>query len=321
LSYGIEINAAIGQNDASDLRSFRLFAEEVKTESVTGAAQDFVYTAPSGWNSSNGVFYVVPESDKILPSFTVTGSNEITASFTSFNASFKATSWKLFWLVTNSTDTPSGYGILISNTSGETVVSNDYEVLQTDLEGTLTTYTTTNTGVRQFELPNNFSFENDIVFVKLSDNSDLFFASRNFYTDPLRPRVCSTTETSLDYFLVKKPSTIASSIGYGMEIFNPSGQLSYSSNYNIFPSNGQTLTVKNGASTTIDSNKDVWVSLNFGSPAPFCPDPNRFPTFNLIKGLERSGSTVENSVVSIYDDLSSSAQGSSHDNTALIVQR
>lgn len=322
MTYGIEISSAIGSNDLTDLTSFRVFDVQLKTESVTTAGQTFTYTAPSGWSSSNGTFYVVPNSSGVMPAFSASGST-ITATFQTFNSLLKANSWRIFWLVKTGTDAPSGYGFLVSNGSAQTVLSDTTETLLASSSGTLTSYTTTNTGMRQFSLPSGFDATEDALFVKLTDNSDFFATSRNFYSGADDFKVNSTTETSLQYFVVSRSFSLAApTSGYGIAVFS-NGSVVYTSEYDIFPSNGQTLVVDDGASTTVNTSKDVWVNLQFATPAPFCPFPGNptFPTFNFVLGLERSGATVSEKQESVANIGNSNLVSNAHDNTALIVQR
>lgn len=325
MAYGIQIGSAIGSDDITDLTSFRVIAVQSKTESVTTAAQTFTYTAPFGWTTSNGTFYVVPNSSGVLPSFYQSGTNQLKADFAVFNSIYKATSWSVFWLVKTGIDGPSGYGVLVSNGSGQTVISNDTETMLAASSGTLSSYTTTNTGWRQFTMPAGFSIDSDAIFLKLPDGGNLIASSRNTYNASESIRINTTTETGLDYFVVKRSFSISSPTGgYGLVVFDGSGSVVYSTEYDVFPSNGSTLRVQSGATTTIDPSKDVWVNLNFGTPAPFCPDGGAggFPTFNLASGVQRSGSSVSYLAASILNTAPGADQVSSaHDNTALIVQR
>lgn len=324
MSYGIQISSAIGSDDITDLTSFRVFAAETKTETVTTTGQTFTYTAPTGWTSSNGTFYVSPNSGGILPSFSVASSNTIQATFETYGATLKANSWTVFWLVKNGTDTPSGYGFLIENGSGTTVLSNDTETLLAYDTGTLTSFTTTNTGYRQFALPPSFSVDTDIIFIKLTDGADLLASSRDTYYGVDKFRVNSSTDTSLDYFTVRRSSSLPNPTGYGVAVYSSIGEVIYTTDYDIFPSNGQSFAVESSSSTTVDTTKDVWVNLTFGVPFPFCPDGGQglFPTFNIIFGVIRSGSDVSSYPVSLIDDdPSGSSVSYPHSNTALIVQR
>lgn len=324
MAYGIQISSAIGSDDITDLTSFRVRAAQIKTETVTTAAQVFTYTAPSGWTTSNGTFYVAPNSAKILPAFYTSGTNQIKADFSNFNSLYKANSWEIIWLLKTGTDAPSGYGLLVSNGSGQTVLSNDTETMLAAPSGTLTSYTTTNTGFRQFSLPSGFSLLDDAIFVKLNDGNDFYASSRDFFTSPENLKLNTTTATTLDYFIVSRSKSIpAPTSGYGLAVFSGSGDVVYSSDYDIFPSNGQTLRLDGSSTTNVDGTKDLWVNLNFGCPAPFCPDGGAggFPTFNLIRGVERGGNVISSSGGNMRNDPPSGAQASAHDNTALLVQR
>lgn len=326
MAYGFEIPTALGGNKVTDLSSFRVFSVETKTETVTTSPQTFTYSAPSGWNSSNGTFYILPNSDGILPNFSVSGATTIEASFASFNSLFKATSWVIYWLVKTGNDSSSGFGILVSNSNGETVLSDETETLLVESSGTLPSYTTTNSGFRLFSTPSGFSDSDSVIFVKVPDGHDFYAISRLRLGDPRDLNLCSTTQTSLDYFVVRESFSLTPTSGYGLEIYSPSGDLVYSDGYDLFPSNGKTYTAKGVSPTTesIDGTKDLWVALNFGIGVPFCPDggAGSFPTFQLVAGVKRVGSTVETEVVSVVDDPPSArAVSDAHDNTALLAQR
>lgn len=324
MAYGIEIRSAIGSDDITDLTSFRVFGVQTKTESTTTAAQTFNYTAPTGWTSSNGTFYILPNSSGILPNFSVTGATTLSANFASFNSTLKANSWQIFWLVKTGTDAPSGYGMQILNGGNSTVLSSETETLLKFSSGTLSSYTTSNTGYRQFSLPSGFSTTTDAIFVKLPNGADLAASSREFYNAADKYRLGSTTETSLEYFTTRRSFSLTSATGYGLAVYSAIGELVYSTDYDIFPSNGKTFTVSPSSSTSVDGTKDVWVNLNFGVPVPFCPDGGAggFPTFNFISGVSRSGSTVSHAGMNMRNDPPSPFQQSTaHDNTALIVQR
>ena len=323
MAYGIQISSALGSDDITDLSSYRIFAVDIESETVTTSAQSFNYTAPSGWTSSNGTFYVLPNSVGVLPAFEVTAPTTLTASFTSFNSTYKADSWRIFWLVKTGTDVPTGYGMYISNASNQTIISADTETLLSYGTGTLTSYTTSNTGFRSFSLPLGFDETTDAIFVKVVDGADYFAISRPFYADASDYKVCSTTETALEYFSLRRSFSLVEGSGYGMSVFSDTGSLVYSTEYDIFPSNGTTLRVAPSQSQTIVSGTDLWVNLNFGTPAPFCPDggSGAFPTFNYIRGVERVGLTISEKMVSIRDDDPSGEVGFAHNNTALLVQR
>lgn len=326
MSYGLRISSAIGSDDITDFLSFRIFAIEVKTESVTSSPQTFSYTGPTGWTTSNGTFYVLPNSSGILPNFSLSGTNQIIASFSGINSIYKANSWRIFWLVKTGNDTPSGYGALIANASGNTVINNDTQTMLAESSGTLSSFTTTNSGARKFGVPSGFLPTDSAIFVKLVDGTDLYFSSRDTYPSSQNLNLLSTTATSLEYFVIRGSFSLATPTGYGMSIFSGTGNLVYNTSYDIFPSNGQTFTVEDSitTSTTVDGTKDVWVNLNFGTPAPFCPDggAGSFPTFNFIAGVTRSGSTIGCDTISIVNTPpSTDAVATAHKNTALIVQR
>jgi len=321
MTFGLSLKTALGSDDITDLSSFRVFAIQTKTESVTTSAQTFTYNAPSGWTSTNGAFYIQPNSAGILPSFSASGTT-ITAEFEGFNSLFKANSWVIHWLIKTGTDIPSGYGMLIKNGSNQTVISGDTGTMLVKSSGTLTSYSTSNTGFRRFSLPSGFDVSKDVLFAKIVDGGNFFALSRQRYNESADYRLGSTTETSIQYFLLERSQVLSPTGGYGLAIYQSNGDLAYDSGYDIFPSNGQNLKVDGNSTASIDTNKDVWVNLNFGTPAPFCPFPGgSFPTFNLLVGLKRSGSLLEQDEESVVDDANSFAQADAHDNTALIVQR
>lgn len=320
MAFGLSLRTAIGSDDVTDLSSFRIFATQTKTQSVTTAAQTFTYPAPSGWTSSNGTFYVRPNSTGILPSFSASGTN-ITATFQSFNSIYKANSWVIYWLVKTGTDVPSGYGIYIKNGSNATILSDTTDTLLVKSSGTMSSYSTSNSGFRRFNLPAGFNVANDVLFAKLEDGKDLFALSRQRFNESADYKMGSTTSTSIQYFLLERSNVLTPTSGYGLAIFKANGDLVYDSGYDIFPSNGQSLKVDGNSTASINTSKDVWVNLNFGTPAPFCPFPGQFPTFNILSGVKRNGSSVSLEQKSVVDDATSSQVGSAHDNTALIVQR
>jgi hypothetical protein len=325
MAYGISIRSAIGDNNITDLSSFRVFAIETKTETLTFSPQTFTYTAPSGWTSSNGTFYILSNADGLLPSFSVSGSNTIEGVFSTGNPSIKSESFTIFWLVKTGTDQPPGYGVYIANANGETVLDNNTDTLLAESSGTLSSYITTNSGFRAFDLPANFSRTDSLVFVKLPDNADFYAISRLSPGSPENYQIGTTTEVSFEYFIVKESFKLTSSSAYGFEVYDGSGNLVYSDSYELFPSNGQTFKVEpyvSSSSTTIDTSKDLWVALNFAWPIAFCPDGGiNTPTVNLVAGLERSGSLVSTKLTSSFNDPPSPQQFEAHDNTALIVQR
>jgi hypothetical protein len=320
MAFGLSLSTALGPNDITDLSSFRILATETKTESVTTGSQTFTYPAPSGWTASNGTFYILPNSDGILPSFSASGTST-TATFDNFNSIYKANSWVIYWLVKTGTDTPSGYGIYIKNGSNQTVISDTTDTLLVKSSGTLSSYTTSNSGFRSFTLPSGFSVANDALFVKLVDGHNFFALSRFRYNEATNYRVGSTVSTSIQYFVLERSNALTPTGGYGLGIYKPNGDLAYDSGYDIFPSNGQSLKVDGNSTATINTSKDVWVNLNFGTPAPFCPLPGTSQTFNLLTGVQRSGSTISIDEESVVDDATSSNVAEAHDNTALIVQR
>lgn len=326
MAYGLNIKSAIGSDDISDFTSFRIFDIETDTVTPTTAAQTFTYTAPSGWTSSNGVFYIVPNSTGVLPSFTASGTT-LTASFGAFNASFKANSWKIFWLVETGTDTPSGYGISIKNASNQTVLSSDNPALQVTNSGTLSSYTTTNTSMRLFGVPSGFNYLTDALFVKLEDGKDVIYSSAEYYNTGFNFNVCSSNATSFEYFTVRNSAELTDASGYGMKIYNGNGDLVYHSAYDLFPSNGANYKIESNQAVgdpigTIDATKDVWVALNFGYPAPLCPiQDGSQPTYWNILGALRSGNQLINIGKALFISGPSSAQAGPHSNSILVVQR
>jgi hypothetical protein len=320
MSFGLSLSTALGPDDITDLSSFRILATETKTQSVTTGSQTFTYSAPSGWTASNGTFYILPNSDGVLPSFSASGTS-LTATFNNFNSTFKANSWVIYWLVKTGTDTPSGYGMYIKNGSNQTVISDTTDTLLVKSSGTLSSYATSNSGFRSFTLPSGFNTSDDTLFVKLVNGHNFFALSRFRYNEATNYRVGSTTSTSIGYFVLERSSALAPTGGYGLSVYKPNGDLVYDSGYDIFPSNGQSLKVDGNSTATINTSKDVWVNLNFGTPAPFCPFPGNLPTFNILTGVQRSNSTISIDQKSVVDDPTSSSVGAAHDNTALIVQR
>lgn len=323
MAYGIEISSAIGSEDITDLTSFRLLAAEIKTETITTQGQVFTYTAPSGWTTSNGTFYVAPNSSGVLPSFYTSGTNTIKAESPNSNYLVAATSWEILWLLKTGSDTPSGYGLLVANGSGQTVLSNDTETMLAASSGTLTSYTTTNTGMRQFSLPSGFSLLDDTVFVKLNDGHNFYATSRNVFATADNPKLNTTTATTLDYFIVSRSKAIpAPTGGYGLAVFSGDGTVVYRSDYDIFPSNGKTLRLDGSNTAVVDGTKDLWVSLNFGCPAPFCPSVDgQDPTYNFITGIKRIGNVASFSGGNMLFGAPSRYVSTAHDNTALLVQR
>ena len=314
MSYGFEIEVAIGSGTLDNLRALRLLASETVTKSTSSSKRTYSIPAPSGWSKETGTFFAAANDGKALPVLTPTSSGLSAEEVLATSYGFMSVNYNIYWLLKNSAPEYSGYGFSLTNNSGETIIDDKYPVLQVIEGGTLTSYTTATSpnNERLFSVPTSMDTQTDIIFLKIEDGRAISTIAGEYYGKNSPKIIADSGTSSIEYFLIRPAQLLTSKNGYGMEVWSNSGGLYYSSEYMIFPSNGEYLHMKSlyddGDSVDIISSLDAWASFSFTYPNPFCPNPSVSPTYWLTTGLKRNGSKLDVQTLNAFTENSSVSQ-------------
>jgi len=305
MSYGLSLNT--GSYDAEVITP----ASYISTTTINCQFVDNVDTIyyvayPAGWSRTNGFLRVDDESNQYLSMYAL--------SFDDGNSRIKVTTRNGFAWGTQTAPTEygtikfiwffrvvpaeSGYGLYIKNGLDQSIISSKYPVYVVVEEGTMyyDSYQAATSFNSQWYHYNSYPQlrEDDIVSIKLKPSERLARLRYGTIKHPNSKLIASAS--SVQYRVFRRADAVADiSSGYGLKVYSSSGQLNYSSYFQVAPANGVFFDRDVAMTTnTLASGKDSWLVIEPTSQSPGGPLPIRdtYAISSYYVGRDSAGAHV-----------------------------